>query len=465
VTDAKEARDQRIDRGSALARTSWVARIAAHAASAAGNAKSAAWRFRAWAREGDPPGWNLAPAGEWLARHYVALVFAGAALVCIWAAAIGLLRVPLLVGDLLDQLRQKADDPEATRGIVVAMAAILATITIFGTLIVQSIRVWTSERQTRTVEQGHVTDRLTKAIEQLGAEKSVKRELPEMPPFASFERRAPVVETTVPNLEVRLGAIYALERIARDSERDRVTVMEILCAYIRENARARDVPKSLLDEPVAGEDGLSPDALRTKRTQRDKQLDAWREGGGPRVDIQAAATVIGSRTDPRVRRERAEGFRLDLTATDLRFVKLPGARLERADLRGARLERADLRYAGFRKSNWAGASNRASPAQFADFRGAQALTQAQLDQLIGNEDTLLPDGPSDTGAPFHVWGCWETPPEGFDALVARVAERTGGDPDSIRAEFLCGPDNPRRKTGTPWPLDKPRPEGHPLGPD
>jgi hypothetical protein len=430
VTDAKEARDQRIDRGSALARTSWVARIAAHAANAAGNAKSAAWRFRAWAREGDPPGWNLAPAGEWLARHYVALVFAGAAIVCIWAAAIGLLRVPLLVGDLLDQLRQKADDPEATRGIVVAMAAILATITIFGTLIVQSIRVWTSERQTRTVEQGHVTDRLTKAIEQLGAEKSVKRELPEMPPFASFERRAPVVvETTVPNLEVRLGAIYALERIARDSERDRVTVMEILCAYIRENARARDVPKSLLDEPVAGEDGLSPDALRTKRTQRDKQLDAWREGGGPRVDIQAAATVIGSRTDPRVRRERAEGFRLDLTATDLRFVKLPGARLERAD----------LRYAGFRKSNWAGASNRASPAQFADFRGAQALTQTQLDQLIGNEDTLLPAGPSDTGDPFHVWSCWETPPPDLDAIVATA--------------------------GTPWPLDAPRPEGHPLGPD
>jgi hypothetical protein len=251
-------------------------------------------------------GTSLQPA-KWLARHYVALVFAGAALVCIWAAAIGLLRVPLLVGDLLDQLRQKADDPEATRGIVVAMAAILATITIFGTLIVQSIRVWTSERQTRTVEQGHVTDRLTKAIEQLGAEKSVKRELPEMPPFASFERRAPVVvETTVPNLEVRLGAIYALERIDRDSERDRVTVMEILCAYIRENARARDVPKSLLDEPVAGEDGLSPDALRTKRTQRDKQLDAWREGAAPasisrppRPSSAAGPTLASGASEPK----------------------------------------------------------------------------------------------------------------------------------------------------------------------
>ena len=45
---------------------------------------------------------------------------------------------------------------------------------------------------------------------------------------------------------------------------------------------------------------------------------------------------------------------------------------------------ADLRYADS-ESIWAGASNRASPAQFADFRGAQDLTQAQLEDLIGNE--------------------------------------------------------------------------------
>src|SRR3982751_6161439 len=36
-----------------------------------------------------------------------------------------------------------------------------------------------------------------------------------------------------PNLEVRLGAIYALERIPRDSERDHWPIMEVLCAYVR----------------------------------------------------------------------------------------------------------------------------------------------------------------------------------------------------------------------------------------
>ncbi len=38
------------------------------------------------------------------------------------------------------------------------------------------------------------------------------------------------------NLEVRLGGIYALERIARDSPKDHWTIMEVLTAYVRENS-------------------------------------------------------------------------------------------------------------------------------------------------------------------------------------------------------------------------------------
>lgn len=49
----------------------------------------------------------------------------------------------------------------------------------------------------RIMEQGHITDRFTKAIEQLGK-----------------------LDGDRPNIEVRLGAIYALERIAIDSPRD-----------------------------------------------------------------------------------------------------------------------------------------------------------------------------------------------------------------------------------------------------
>jgi len=54
-----------------------------------------------------------------------------------------------------------------------------------------------------------VTDRYTKAIEQLGSDKR----------------------------DVRIGGIYALERVARDSPRDHPTVIEVLAAFIREHSR------------------------------------------------------------------------------------------------------------------------------------------------------------------------------------------------------------------------------------
>jgi hypothetical protein len=61
-----------------------------------------------------------------------------------------------------------------------------------------------------------VTDRYTKAIEQLGSDK----------------------------LDVRIGGIYALERVARDSAKDHPTVIEVLKAFIREHSHERWPPRS-----------------------------------------------------------------------------------------------------------------------------------------------------------------------------------------------------------------------------
>ena len=71
-----------------------------------------------------------------------------------------------------------------------------------------------SRRTLNLTEQGQVTDRYTKAIEQLGSDK----------------------------LDVRIGGIYALERIARDSPRDHPTVMEVLTAFIREHSHEQRPP-------------------------------------------------------------------------------------------------------------------------------------------------------------------------------------------------------------------------------
>ena len=69
----------------------------------------------------------------------------------------------------------------------------------------------------------HYTTLFTAAVQQLGAMREVQE---------GVGRR------TEANTEARLGAIYALERIAQDSERDHWSIMETLCAYVRKNRGA-----------------------------------------------------------------------------------------------------------------------------------------------------------------------------------------------------------------------------------
>jgi hypothetical protein len=133
---------------------------------------------------------------------------------------------------------------------------------------------------------------------------------------------------------------------------------------------------------------------------------------------------------------------------------LAGARMEGAVLWEARMEGADLRGA------WMGGAN----LRGADLRGARGLTQEQLANVIGDESTLLPDDP-----PLHVWTCLTDPPDRADLflrtrrLPGRLFFRQDHDARAaLRAQWLCGPDNPRRETGTPLALDAPRPPGHPL---
>jgi hypothetical protein len=147
-------------------------------------------------------------------------------------------------------------------------------------------------------EQGQVTDRYTKAIEQLGSDR----------------------------LDVRIGGIYAMERIARDSARDHPTVMEVLVAFIREHSREQwPLPE--------------PGAEIPKRSTR--------------PDVQAAITVIGRRDIGHDRQPinltgaNLTGANLtgaNLTGADLTGADLTGAYLTGADLTDADLTRADLTY-------------------------------------------------------------------------------------------------------------------------
>ena len=129
---------------------------------------------------------------------------------------------------------------------------------------------------------------------------------------------------------MRVGGIYALDRIARDSARDHPTVMEMLTAFIRENSH---------------EQRPQPDPGSKERFRR--------------RDIQAAVDVVGRREVKhdirRIHLARAHLMGANLRAADLAGANLIRVYLDRAHLRGANLTDANLTGAKLLRADLIGA--------------------------------------------------------------------------------------------------------------
>ena len=182
--------------------------------------------------------------------------------------------------------------------------------------------------------QGQLTNRFIQATGQLGAEKGGQ-----------------------PNVEVRLGGIYALNRISNDWPKDYWPIVDVLTAYVRHNAR--------WTASAVGSGELTP-----------------------RTDIQAILTVLGRNDPPEAFNEHRK---LDLRNTDLRGAEFWDARLEWADFWGAHLDGAKfwgavLRHAKLDHAQLSRANLRAANLESASLEGAD-LTGAVFDR-----DTVWPTG-------------------------------------------------------------------------
>jgi pentapeptide repeat protein len=187
-------------------------------------------------------------------------------------------------------------------------------------------------------------------------------------------------------LAVRLGGVYALERIAVDSERDHPTVVEVLSAFVREESRKKAAAR-------AGQG--------TAQLAADTDTPAPESDASPRpaTDIQAALTVLGRLPQ-----------RPEIPRADLSEAQLSGAGLAEADLSGARLPGANLSHASLEGVNLfgAGSTRRTCPAPNSGRRtcGTQAASCR------------------------HSW----TPPTAVRALGSRTScgDRTAGRPEGDR---------------------------------
>lgn len=133
--------------------------------------------------------------------------------------------------------------------------------------------------------QGQLTERFIRAVEQLASNSA----------------------------SVRVGAIYALARVAKESNRDRTAVIDLLAAFVREHAARDSKPATAFVRP----------------------------------DVQAALTVLGQTID---RSDFDSRRRVDLSNTDLPGANLKGANLFYVDLSGASLRGSQMEGARLREA-------------------------------------------------------------------------------------------------------------------
>jgi hypothetical protein len=177
-------------------------------------------------------------------------------------------------------------------------------------------------------ERGQITERFSRAIEQLGEDG---------------------------NLVARLGGVYSLETIGRDDETMTRLVEEVLSAFIRQRAPwppARGQPHA--DTPT-GELGRLrerlPDvaAALLALSRRQSGDDAFRDRLWPldlsNVDLRGADLAPPPLVEPSGLIVKGPARRSNLRRAFLAGTHLDGARLDGADLREADLRDANLRGA------------------------------------------------------------------------------------------------------------------------
>jgi len=209
-----------------------------------------------------------------------------------------------------------------------------------------------AQDQARVAQETARNTLFTKAIEQLGATREEKKTVATLKKFtSSLETIAGATDfhdetNTVPNTEVRLGAIYALEKLARDDLEIHWPIMETLCAYVRENAGK---PKPLTSTTLK----LVFAHWKNRLTEEDPVETSRGESDRPSVDVQAAITVIGRRGAKQLEYERSrredktprttEAWRLDLSNCHLALANFVGLDFTAAQFSGSSLYLSDFR--------------------------------------------------------------------------------------------------------------------------
>jgi hypothetical protein len=186
---------------------------------------------------------------------------------------------------------------------------------------------------------------------------------------------------TKPNLELRLGGIHVLNRLARDSTQDHRKIIEILCAYVRENSNSAAV---LPQEAISGT----------------KEMGDWlKKVPMPRDDIAAALVVLGKKrpypfttVEDRLDLGHCNLQRVDIRAADFSYAWLGFSRLEASNLMETNFRHAILTGANLSEALCDGTRFYGALLFGANLSRARGLNSEQFVLALGDVSTRLPPG-------------------------------------------------------------------------
>ncbi len=216
---------------------------------------------------------NLKSPPQWFATGATIVVSLFAILLLFLAAvAIGRLAFDLL-GD--DHLRAS----DAVKSLLPIAAAALGLPLIVWRLVILSQQTRISEIRAQIDRETHYTSIFSKSVEQLGQTREVIETRDAAGALATITR-------TVPNIEVRLGGIHSLARLAEESKRDASKIENMLLSYVRENSWSNRRGEAATLPSFARRNSFSVELLFSLRSRRSGcakspfKLDRRKQKGG-----------------------------------------------------------------------------------------------------------------------------------------------------------------------------------------
>ncbi|MHB9023723.1 MAG: pentapeptide repeat-containing protein [Armatimonadota bacterium] len=264
-------------------------------------------------------------------------------------------------------------DPLSAQGIELENSIRATIAQIFGGIAIIA-GVFVTVNNLFIAKESHITERFTKAVEQLGSD----------------------------NLAICLGGIYSLERIAKDSSKDYLSVIEILTMFIRqhrawENKFPEDMQAILkvLGRRsrffTKGENQLL--SLSGANLQGAKLTGGHFEGFDfTDTKMQEATCIHAKMSFARfygTNLSRAVFIHADLNKTTIIGADMRNAVLWEADLSGADISYVDFSGASFDKAILVGCK-----LSYCNLERATGLTKKQI-QHVQFVDSKLPDFPDE----------------------------------------------------------------------